>query len=119
VLQFAARMQDSTPLRGEVFFIQHGSSVFQFLGVSLAASWSTLGGAIDQSLRSFAPTAANTTFRPRKYLRVVTLSRATAVSDLAAQSGGAISLQDLAIINSVAETATLAAGTKVKTVGYR
>ncbi len=119
VLQFTARMQDSTPLRGEVFFIQHGGSVFQFLGVAVATSWSTFGGAIDQTLRSFAPTAANTTFRQRKYLRVVTLSRATAVSDLAAQSGGAITLQDLAIINSVAETATLAAGTKVKTVGYR
>ena len=49
----------------------------------------------------------------------MTLSRATAVSDLAAQSGGAITLQDLAIINGVAETATLAAGTRVKTVGYR
>ena len=118
-VQFSAMMSDSTPLRGEVFFVQHGSGVFQFLGVSLAASWSAFGGVIDQSLRSFGPTAANQAFRQQKRLRIVTLSRATAIGDLATQSGGAITLQDLAIINGVAETATLAAGTRVKTVGYR
>ncbi len=118
-VQFSALMSDSTPLRGEAFFIQHGSSVFQFLGVSLAASWPAFGSVIDQSLHSFGPTAANQLFRQQKRLRIVTLSRATAVSELAAQSGGAITLQDLAIINGVAETATLAAGSKVKTVGYR
>ena len=119
VVQFSATASDSTPLRGEVLFIQHGSGVFQFLGVSLTASWNTFGGAIDQSLRSFGPTAANQVFRQQKRLRIVTLSRPTTVSDIAAQSGGAITLQDLAIINGVAETATLATGSKVKTVGYR
>ncbi len=117
--QFGAANSDGTPLRGEVFFIQHGGGVFRFLGVALADAWPTFGGAIDQSLRSFMPTPSNQVFRQRKYLRIVTLPRATSVSDLATQSGGAISLQDLAIINAVAETATLPAGSKVKTVGYR
>jgi predicted Zn-dependent protease len=119
VVQFSAKLQDSTAIRGEAYFIQHGGSVFQFLGVALGTAWPTLSTTIDQSLRSFGPTAGNQQFKPRKYLRIVTLSRATSVSDLAAQSNGAISLQDLAIINGVAETATLGAGTKVKTVGYR
>ena len=106
-------------LRGEVIFVQHGGAVYQFLGLTLATSWATLGPAISQSLRSFGPTAGNQVFHRRKYLRIVTLPRAMSVADLAAQSGGAIAVPELAIINAVSETAMLPAGARVKTVGYR
>ena len=119
VVQFAAATSDNQALRGEAIFVQHGGAVYQFLGLTLAASWPTLGPTISQSLRSFGPTAGNQQFRRRKYLRVMTLPRATSVADLAAQSGGAIAVQDLAIINALAETAVVVAGTKVKTVAFR
>ena len=117
--QFAGMTSDNQAVRGEVLFVQHGGAVYQFLGITLATSWPTLGPAISQSLRSFGPTAGSQQFRQRKYLRVVTMTRATSVADLAAQSGGAIAVQDLAIMNAVAETAVMPAGSKVKTVGYR
>ena len=119
LVQFAATTSDNQALRGEVIFVQHGGTVYQFLGITLATSWPMLGPAISQSLRSFGPTEGNQVFHRRKYLRIVTLQRATSVADLAAQSGGAIAVQDLAIINAVSESATLAAGGKVKTVSYR
>ncbi len=119
VVQFSAKMQDGTDLRGEVYFILHGGSVYQFLGVAVASAWPTQAGVIEASLKSFQTTPATQQFLQRKYLRIQTLSRPTTVSALASQSNGAISLQDLAIINGVAETATLPAGMKVKVVGYR
>lgn len=118
-VQFSGTTSDNQSVRGEVMFVQHGGAVYQFMGLTLATSWPSLGGTIEQSLRSFGPTAGGQQFRQRKFLRVVTLPRATTVADLANQSGGAISVQDLAIINAVAETATMAAGTRVKTAGYR
>ena len=119
VAQFAATTSDNQAVRGEVLFIQHAGAVYQFLGLTLSTSWPTLGPAISQSLRSFGSTATNQQFRQRKYLRVVTLPRATTVADLAAQSGGAIAVTQLATINAVAETSTWAAGSRVKTVSYR
>jgi predicted Zn-dependent protease len=119
VAQFSATTSDNQVLRGEVLFVQHGGTVYQFLGLSVATAWPTLGPAISQSLRSFGPTPINQQFRQRTYLRVVTLPRATSVADLAGQSGGAVTLTTLATINAVAENATLPAGSKVKTVGYR
>jgi len=118
-VQFTGTSSDGQALRGEALFVQHGGGVFQLVGVAGATAWAQFAPAISQSLHSFGPTANGQPFHQRKYLRVVTIPRTTTVAELAAQSGGAISVQDLAIINGVAETATVAAGTKFKTVGYR
>ncbi|MGH7592681.1 MAG: M48 family metalloprotease, partial [Gemmatimonadales bacterium] len=118
-VQFHATTSDNQAVRGDVLFIQHGAGVFQFLGLALATAWPSVGGSIEQSLHSFGPTPGNQVFRQRKYLRIVTLRRPTNIADLAAQSGGAIGVPDLAILNSVADTATLAAGSVAKTVRYR
>ena len=119
IADFTAATQQGQQLRGSVVFLQYNGQVFQFLGLALAARWSRQGGAITQVLRSFGPTAAGQQFQQRKYLRIVTLPRATAVATLAQQSNGAISAQLLAIINGVPDNATLPAGKRVKTVGYR
>lgn len=117
--EFTAATQQGQQLRGTVLFLQHNGQVFQFLGLALASSWGQMGGTINQVLRSFAPTPAGQQFQARKYLRIVTLSRATPVATLASQSNGAISAQLLAIINGVPDGATLPAGKRVKTVVYR
>ncbi|MEO7355129.1 MAG: M48 family metalloprotease [Gemmatimonadales bacterium] len=116
---FTAATQDGQQLRGTVLFLQHNGQVFQFLGLSLAASWGQQGGAITQVLRSFGPTAAGQQFQQRKYLKIVTLARATSVATLAQQSNGAVTAQTLAIINGVPDGATLPAAKRVKTVVYR
>ncbi len=116
---FTAATQDGQQLRGSVLFLQHNGQVFQFLGLALASSWGQQGGAITQVLRSFGPTSASQQFQQRKYLRIVTLPRATPVATLAQQSNGAVSAQTLAIINGVPDGASLPAGKRVKTVVYR
>ena len=116
---FTAATQQGQQLRGSVLFLQQGGQVFQFLGLALAANWNQHGGTIMQVLRSFGPTAAGQQFQQRKWLRMVTLARATPVATLAQQSNGAITPQLLAIINGVPDGGTLPAGKRVKTVGYR
>lgn len=117
--EFTATTSQGQALRGSVLFLQHGGQLFQFLGLALSANWNQHGGTIGQTLRSFGATAANQQFQPRRYLKIVTLSQATPVATLAQQSNGAISAQQLAIINGVADGATLPAGRKVKTVIFR
>lgn len=116
---FTAATQQGQQLRGQVVTIAHGGTVYQFLGLALATAWGAHGNAIGTTLRSFAPTAANQQFQRRRHLQVVTLPRATTVGALAGQSGGAATPRELALINGVEEGATLAGGTKVKTIVYR
>jgi predicted Zn-dependent protease len=115
-VQFSATTSDNQSVRGTAFFIQHAGSVFRFLGVALASAWPSFSSAMDQSLRSFGPTPANQVFRKRSYLKLITLTRATTVAGLAAQSTGKVTAQDLAILNGVADDATLPAGTRAKIV---
>jgi predicted Zn-dependent protease len=118
-VEFTAATQQGQQLHGIVLYLQHANAVYQFLGLALAANWSQHSGTISQSLRSFGPTAAGQQFQQRKWLKIVTLARATSVETLAQQSNGAITAQLLAIINGVPDGATLPAGKRVKTVGYR
>ena len=69
--------------------------------------------------RNCLGSTCNGSDQQRKWLRMVTLARATPVATLALQSNGAITPQLLAIINGVPDGATLPAGKRVKTVGYR
>ena len=119
IADFTATSQDGQQLRGQVLYLQHAGSVFQFLGISVAQSWGSHGGTISSVLRSFRPTAANQAFQRARVLRIVTLSGSTSVATLAQQSGGAITAQQLAVINGVEANATLPGGRRVKTVVYR
>lgn len=119
IADFSATTSQGQALRGSVLFLQHGGQLFQFLGLSLAANWNQHGGTIGQVLRSFGPTAANQQFQARRYLKIITPAQAISVATLAQQSNGAISAQQLAIINGVADGATIPAGRKVKTVIFR
>lgn len=52
-------------------------------------------------------------------LRIVTLARPMTMSALAAESGGAATAAELALINSVEEGAMQPQGKKLKTVRFR
>ncbi len=114
--EFTATSSDGQQLHGEVLFLQLNGQVFQLLGMSLAGSWAQYGGVINQALHSFRPTSPGEQFRARRFIRLVTLARATTIAALASESGGAISAMDLAILNGVDANATLPAGWRVKTV---
>jgi len=117
--EFVATSQAGKALHGEVLFVQRGTQVFQVLGLSFAEGWSQFGPTIHQALRSFGPTPPGQRFQPRQWIRLITLQRPTAVTTLAAESGGTITAANLAILNSVDVNATLPAGSKVKTVVTR
>ena len=117
--EFNATSQSGQQLHGEVLFVQNGGQVYELMGLSLATTWGQYGGQIRQTLRSFGPTAPGQQFRPRKWIRLVTLQRSTTMNELAGQGSGVVTAADLAILNSVDVNATLAAGTRVKTVVTR
>ena len=118
MVQFSASTQSNQVIRGEALFVRHGGSIFRFMGLALAEGWSVQSAPIDHTLRSLAPTSSGQQFRRRTYVRVVTLSRPTTVAELARESNGAITAQTLAIINGVADSATFAARSRVKTIGW-
>ncbi len=117
LVTFGANTSEGQALRGEVLFASHQGQILQFLGLATAAAWPTEGSRISQSLRSIAPTATNQVFRPRSYLRIITLSQPTTIEALAQRSEGAVTAAALAIMNGVADGTTLPAGRRVKTVG--
>lgn len=117
--EFTAASSDGQQLHGEVLFVQLNGQVFQLMGLSLASNWGQYSGVISQSIHSFGPTAPGQQFKPRRYIRLVTLPRATTVASLASENGGTASASDLAILNGVDVNATLPAGMRVKTVTTR
>lgn len=115
---FTAQSQQGQQLVGEVLFIAHGSTVYQFLGITLANTQQHLR-TMAATLRSFAQTASNQQFRRVRELNVITLGANTTATGLAQQSGGAATAAEIALINGVSETETLPRGRTVKTVRYR
>jgi|CXWL01.1.fsa_nt_gi predicted Zn-dependent protease len=116
---FSAVTQDGQQLLGRVAYISYRNAVWQFIGMSVAASWPQLGGAIKNSIGSFAATPANQVFTRVRELRVMTLPRPMTMAALAAESGGATTAAELALINSVEEGAMQPQGKKLKTIRFR
>jgi predicted Zn-dependent protease len=116
---FSATMSEGQQLAGQVFFIEHGGDVYQFLGLTLAAAWQQHGATIDRAMRSFAPTASNQVFRRVRELHVITLGANTTPAALAQQSSGAGTAGEIALINGVQENETLPRGRMVKTIRFR
>lgn len=116
---FTANTAEGQQLAGEVLHVEHGGTVYQFLGLTLANTWNSHGRTIDQVLRSFAPTAANQSFRRVREIDIVTLSANTTPAALAGRSSNAATAREIALINAAQENETLPRGRKVKTIRWR
>ena len=116
---FSATTAENQQLAGQVFYIEHGGQVYQFLGLTLANLWQQHGGTLDRAMRSFAPTPANQTFRRVRELHMVTLSANTTPAALAQQSGGAGTAAEIALINGAQENEAMPRGRMVKTIRFR
>jgi predicted Zn-dependent protease len=117
--EFTATTGEGQQLRGRVLFLTHRGSTWQFLGLAVAQAWPQLAGPINATLSSFAVTPTNQQFRRVRELRVITLPRAMTMNALAAESGGATTAAELALINSADEGVMQPAGRKVKTIRFR
>jgi predicted Zn-dependent protease len=116
---FNATTAENQQLAGQVFYLEHGGDVYEFLGLTLANLWQQHGGTLDRAMRSFAPTASNQTFRRVRELHMVTLGANTTPTALAQQSGGAGTAAEIALINGVQESEALPRGRVVKTIRFR
>ncbi len=119
MVQFSAASSQGQQLAGEVLFVEHGGSVYQFLGLTLANLWNSHGRTLDQIVRSFAPTASNQAFRRVREIDVITLSANSTPAALASRSSNAATAKEIALINGALENETLPAGRKVKTIRWR
>jgi predicted Zn-dependent protease len=116
---FNATTSQNQQLAGQVFYIEHGGQVYEFLGLTLANLWQQHGGTLDRAMRSFSPTASGQTFRRVRELHVITLGANTTPTTLAQQSNGAGTAAEIALINGVQETEALPRGRMVKTIRFR
>lgn len=116
---FNATTSENQQLAGQVFYIEHGSDVYEFLGLTLANQWQQHGATLDRAMRSFAPTAGNQTFRRVRELHMITLGASSTPAALAQQGGGAGTAAEIALINGVQENEALPRGRLVKTIRFR
>jgi predicted Zn-dependent protease len=116
---FSATTSQNQQLAGQVFYIEHGGDVYEFLGLTLANLWQQHGATLDRAMRSFAQTASNQSFRRVRELHVLTLTGNTTPTTLAQQSGGAGTAAEIALINGVQENEALPRGRMIKTIRFR
>ncbi len=118
-VEFSATTSQGQALVGEAMFVEYNGSVYRLLGLSLASAASTMMAPLQAAIRSFAPTAASQQFQRVRELHVVRLTSPTTPTRLASQSGGAVTADELALINSVQPGEMMPTGREVKTVRWR
>ncbi len=118
-VEFSATTSQGQALVGEAMFVEYGGSVYRLLGLSLASAASTMMPPLQAAIRSFAPTAASQQFERVRELHILKLSAQITPTRLASQSDGAVTADELALINSVQVGDMLPSGRLVKTVRWR
>lgn len=114
---FTAQTQEGQTLSGLVTFLSYGGTTYQLLGIT-AASYATY----DRAFQAFAGSFRRLTdpaalgVKPNR-IRVTRVSRGMTLTEFNRQNPSAISIEDLALINGLADgNATLVAGASVKRV---
>ena len=116
---FTATQQNGAGLVGSASFIEHGGAVYRVMTLAVASAAAELSGTLAGIERSFAPTPAGMTFRRVREVHVLTLSRQMTLDALAEASNGAVTTDELALINSMEAGQMVRQGTRVKTVRWR
>jgi predicted Zn-dependent protease len=113
---FAAATEGDT-LRGNVLFVEHQKMVFQVLGYTPQAKWTTHQPVIDRTLKSFAVLTDATALavQPQR-LSVITLDRASSIAELKVRRASPLTVEQLALINQVRTGEVLPVGRTVKWV---
>jgi predicted Zn-dependent protease len=104
-------------VKGQVAFIEHQGKVFQILGFSTDARWSTYQGAVDASLSSFRRLTRRDVLEVRpKRLHVVRLDRTMSAQEFASHYGATEPPEKLALINGLDPGDSFQAGQFYKVV---
>ena len=111
----AASQQGTTQFTAT--FIEYGGNVYQILGLAPEAVYSQLRGALQQPAQSFERlTNARYLNRQPSRLDITTVPRATSIQTLLSSRTLplGVTAEEVAIMNQVTLTETLASGTRVK-----
>lgn len=116
VSTFQAQTQQGV-VAGDVAFLEYGGRVYQLLAYTPAGAFSAYDRLFRQVIGTFAPlTDARALAVQPNRVDIVRLDRAMTLAEFNRRYPSAVPLAELALINQVAENATLPAGTLVKRV---
>ena len=115
---FTAQQEDGSELAGRVAYLSYGGITYQLMGVGTAAGWPANDRLVQQFIGSFRrvtdPAVLNV--RPNR-LSITRVGKAMTLTEFNRQYPSAISIEELALINGLADgNAALAAGTSMKRV---
>ena len=115
---FTAQQEDGSQLAGRVAYLSYGGTTYQLMGIGTAAGWPANDRAVQQFIGSFRrvtdPAVLNV--KPNR-VSVAKVGRATTLAEFNRQNPSVITIEELALINGLADgNAALAAGTSVKRV---
>lgn len=109
---------DRGPIEGLAGFVGHGAQTYAILGYAPSGRAATYDPTFREVIQSFAPVTDPSVLHARTArLDVVRLDRAMTVEQFARAHGASASLEDILLLNQLADPATvLPAGTQVKGV---
>lgn len=110
-------VSDRVQLRGVAAFVRHDERTFRLIGYAAAADWPRLGGALSDSVSSFAPLRERWALEaePRR-LAIVTPERDMTLSEFSARYPSTVSESTVALLNRLEPGETLRAGRLAKHV---
>jgi len=115
--QFVAQNQDGSQLAGYIAYIQLDGTTYQLLAITPRAQIGAYDAVFRQTIGSFQRvTDAQLLNVKAQHVRVVTLRTAMTLTQFNRQYPSVIAMAPLALINGVAASAVLPAGTLVKRV---
>jgi predicted Zn-dependent protease len=113
---FSARTSDAEVL-GEVSFLRYRGTVYRLMGLASADKWASYAEAVSSTLSSFAPVTDRTVLDVQPlHLEVVTVPGEMTLAGFQQRYPSAVPLDEVARINRLAPSATVAAGTRLKRV---
>lgn len=114
---FAAQQDDASRVQGVVTFVQHGAATWRVVGFALPARFSTAAPTFAQAGESFAPLADQRALavQPQR-IRITRTPRAMTLGEFSTEFPSSVSIEELAMLNGLTSTSTLAAGRLLKRV---
>lgn len=114
---FVAQADDEPAVWGSVTFVRYGGTTWRIVGFAMPASYPAVSADFTRTADSFARLTdpAAIAVQPRR-LQIITAPRAMTIGEFDTQYPSGVSLKELAMLNRLGSTSTLAAGQLVKRI---
>jgi len=113
---FRVQTEDGV-IQGKASFVEYKGYTFQLLGYTTEQLWAKYQGSLSGSLGTFRRlTDAQILQVQPLHLKIITASNPSTLAELARQHNSPVPLETLAIINQIAENASVKTGDRIKMV---